>query len=223
MAQHASTHDFVPALGYHWLTRLYDPLLAVTMRERALKAQLVRQAELRAGQVVLDFGCGSGTLAMLLKQSCPAARVIGLDPDPKILSLARRKVAAAGLDIELRQGFLTADTFAPASLDRVVTSLVLHHLTHVERDGVLAIFRRILRPDGELHIADFGAPRGRYARFISHFFQHFDGAERTADNLGGRLAAQIAAAGFADVGVLAHRGTPFGTVEYLRAVAPSAA
>lgn len=212
-----TTGEFVPALGYHWLTRLYDPLLALTLRERALKQQLVDQAGLRPGQDVLDFGCGTGTLAILLKRSCPGARVVGLDPDVNVLALAREKIAAGGLDIELRQGFLTADTFAPASFDRIVSTLVLHHLTHEERAAVFAVFRHILRPGGQLHIADFGLPASRYARLISGLFQHFDGAERTADNLAGRLAVQVADAGFAGTNVVAHRGTVFGTVEYLRA------
>lgn len=212
-------HDFVPALGYHWLTRLYDPLLAVTLRERALKQRLIDQAGLRPGQAVLDFGCGTGTLAILLKRACPGARVVGLDADPNVLALARRKIDAAGLDVELRQAFLAADTFPPASFDRVVSTLVLHHLAPAERDAVLAVMRTLLRPGGELHVADFGPPRTRWARLMTHVLHHFDGAERTDDNLRGRLPAQIAAAGFAAVAVAGHRDTPFGTVEYLRATA----
>lgn len=214
-------HDFVPALGHHWLTRLYDPLVALTMREGALKQQLVEQVGLQPGHAVMDFGCGTGTLAILLKRSCPGARVVGLDADPAVLALARRKIDAASLDIELREGFLAADTFPSASFDRVVSTLVLHHLTHDERASVLALLRGLLRPGGELHVADFGAPRTRWARVVTHAFRHFDGAERTADNLGGRLAGQVAAAGFAAVAVVGHRGTAFGTVDYLRAaVAP---
>lgn len=215
------SHDFVPALGWHWLTRLYDPLVALTMREGALKQQLVEQVGLRPGQVVLDFGCGTGTLAILLKRACPGARVVGLDADPTVLALARRKIDAAGLDIELRQGFLTGDTFPSASFDRVVSTLVLHHLTRAERDAVLALLRALLRPGGELHVADFGPPRSRWARLINHAFRHFDGAARTADNLGGRLPGQVSAAGFTTVAVVGHRATPFGTVDYLRAGVPA--
>lgn len=213
--------DFVPALGYHWLTRFYDPLLALSLRERPLKQQLVDQAAPRPGQSVLDFGCGTGTLAILLKRACPEARVVGLDADAAVLALARRKIEAAGLAIELRQGFLDADTFPPASFDRVLSTLVLHHLTHDEKLAVLAVFRRILRPGGELHVADFGPPRTAYARLITRAFRHYDGAERTADNLAGRLAALVEQAGFAAVAVTGSRGTAFGTVDYVRAALPA--
>ena len=217
MHAHEQSPDFVPALGYHWLTRFYDPLVALTLRERALKQQLVDQAGLRPGHAVLDFGCGTGTLALLLKRACPEARVVGVDADPTVLALARRKIDDAGLAIELHQGFLTAETFPPASFDRIVSTLVLHHLTHDEKLATLAVLRGLLRAGGELHVADFGAPRSAYARLVTHVFRHFDGAQRTADNLGGHLASVVVAAGFNAVAVVGHFGTPFGTVEFLRA------
>ena len=220
----AHAHDaptqppFVPALGWHALTRLYDPLIALTLRERVVKQQLVDQARLAPGQAVLDFGCGTGTLALLLKRSCPAARVVGVDVDPVVLELARRKIARAGLDIELRQGVFTAETFAPASFDRVVSTLVLHHLTRDEKLAVLRAMRVALRPGGELHVADFGPPHTALMRLLSRVISHVDGAGRVGDNLAGYLPALVAEAGFADVATLAHRSTPFGSLAYLRAV-----
>lgn len=217
MTQSAHDADFVPALGYHWLTRFYDPLIALTLRERALKQQLIDQVGLRPGHAVLDFGCGTGTLLLLLKQSCPDARVVGIDADPAVLALARSKIERARLAVELRQGFLTAETFVPASFDRIVSTLVLHHLTHDDKLATLAVLHGLLRPGGELHVADFGAPRTAYARLVGHVFRHFDGEQRTADNLGGQLASIVAGAGFSEAAVVGHRATPFGTVEFLRA------
>jgi len=216
---HSDTSDkpFVPALGWHWLTRFYDPFIALMLRERVLKQQLVDQAQLKAGYSVLDFGCGTGTLAMLVKRACPAARVMGIDADPQVLAIAREKVARAGLDIELQQGFFTADTFPPASFDRIVTSLVLHHLTHDEKLAVLRAMRTALRGDGELHVADFGAPHTALMRVPSRVVQMVDGADRIGDNLAGRLPEIIAAAGFTAVETLDRRATPFGTLAYLRA------
>ena len=120
---------YIPALGFDWLTRFYDPVLRATLREDKFKRLLVEQARLQRGQDVLDLGCGTATLTIMLKQSCPGARIIGLDGDPKVLAVAREKVAAAGADVELHEGMAFAPPFAPGSFDRVVSSLVLHHLT----------------------------------------------------------------------------------------------
>ena len=125
-----SGRAYVPALGFDWLTRFYDPLLALTLRERALKGRLVDQA---------DVGCGTGTLAILAKARQPQARVVGLDGDGAVLAIARRKIARAGVDVELREGLANSDpTFTPASFDRILTSLVLHHLTTEDKRGALA-------------------------------------------------------------------------------------
>ena len=74
------------------------------MRESTFKRRLVEQARIEKGQRVLDLGCGTGTLTILIKKSHPEAEVIGLDGDPNILEIARTKIAKAGLDITLDQG-----------------------------------------------------------------------------------------------------------------------
>jgi ubiquinone/menaquinone biosynthesis C-methylase UbiE len=217
---HSDDMPFVPALGFHWLTRFYDPFIALMLRERPLKQKLVDQAKLTPGCAVLDFGCGTGTLAMLVKRACPSARVVGIDADPQVLAIARQKIAAAGLEIELQQGFLTADTFPTGSFDRIVSSLVLHHLTRDEKLGVLRAMRGALRPGGELHVADFGMPHSLFTRIASGLVQAVDGAERIGDNLAGRLPEIVATAGFSNVATLDRRTTPFGALAYLRATAP---
>jgi cyclopropane fatty-acyl-phospholipid synthase-like methyltransferase len=77
----ASSNSYIPALRYRWLTRFYDPIVRVTTRERTFKEALLRQAEIQAGQRVLDLGCGTGTLATMVKCSYPSAEVFGLDAD----------------------------------------------------------------------------------------------------------------------------------------------
>src|SRR6059036_3560803 len=78
---------YIPALGFDWLTRFYDPVLRVTLREEKFKRLLVTQACVQPGQDVLDLGCGTATLTIMLKQSCPGAKIIGLDGDPKVLAI----------------------------------------------------------------------------------------------------------------------------------------
>ena len=150
---------YVPALGFDWLTRFYDPVLRATVREETFKRRLIEQARIQAAHDVLDLGCGTATLTIMVKQTCPAARVVGLDGDPKVLAIAREKVARAGVEVELREGMAFAPPFPPASFDRVVSSLVLHHLTSVNKRATLARVRELLRPGGELHVADWGRPQ----------------------------------------------------------------
>lgn len=209
--------SFVPAMGLDWLTPFYDPFIRLALREEAVKQRLIDQAGIAPGMSVLDLGCGTGTLALLIKRSHPTARVVGLDVDPRILEIARAKIAAAGADIELRRGTAEEAGFAPGTFDRVVTSLVLHHLTTAEKLATLRALRRALRPDGELHIADFGPPHNALMWFVSLPARFFHGASRLKENLSGRLPALVREAGF---GAVSERGrvmTPFGTLVFTSA------
>lgn len=211
---------YIPALGFDWLTRFYDPVLRLTLREERFKRLLVEQARVQAGQDVLDLGCGTATLTIMVKRSCPDARVVGLDGDPKVLAIAREKVAAAGVEVELHEGMAFALPFPPASFDRVVSSLVLHHLTTENKRRTLAGVRDLLRPRGELHVADWGRPHNALMWVASLGIRVFDGSATTADNLSGRLVHLMEEAGLSSVRETHQEMTMFGTLSLYRAVAP---
>jgi ubiquinone/menaquinone biosynthesis C-methylase UbiE len=215
----SSTPKFVPALGVDWLTPLYDTV-AWLMGERALKRRLIAQAAIEPGQAVLDVGSGTGTLLMLAHEAAPGARLSGVDIDPRIIAIARAKLAAAGIPAEIVQGSATAPPLPPASFDRVLTTLVLHHLTTAQKGEAFAAIRRLLKPGGELHVADWGKPQNLLMEIAALSFRYFDGDETTGANLRGELPAMMRTAGFVDVREVEHRMTPLGTLAYLRATAP---
>jgi len=91
-------HQYIPALRFGWLTGLYDPVIRWTMREDLFKPGLVEQVGMQPGHRVLDLGCGTATLTILLKQRQPQSTVAGIDGDPVVLARAREKAAEAGVD-----------------------------------------------------------------------------------------------------------------------------
>src|SRR5262245_20402759 len=128
---------YIPAAGHDLLLPLYDPLLRLLGRQERTHGRLIELASIGPGQGVLEIGCGTGALAVLVKRRYPETRVVGLDPDPKALDRARAKADRAGLEIEWHQGFADALPFADDSFDRVLSSLMLHHLTMTEKQRAL--------------------------------------------------------------------------------------
>lgn len=211
---------YVPALSFDALTPLYDWAVALTMREQAFRTHLIERAALAPGMRVLDLGCGTGTLTIMMTAAVPGLNVIGLDLDPTILAIARRKAAARGAAVEFVEGSVVAPPLAPGSLDRIVTTLVLHHLTNDEKERCLAAARRLLRPGGSLHIADFAKPHHAYSRVAASLFRYFDGYERTAANLEGRIPEMMRRAGFTNVVEGEPWTTAFGTLGFIAGSAP---
>lgn len=198
--------DFVPAFGFHWLTPLYDPLTRGTL---PVKRRLVAQAEIPASGRVLDVGCGSGALVSLVKRGYPDASVAGVDVDPKILAIARRKLA--GLDVDLRLGRLADVGFEPESFDRVLTTYVLHHLSSEEKVDILRTIRGLLRPGGSLHIADFGVPATLLMRAVSTPVRWLDRG-RLAPHFAGQIPDLLRTAGFTSVSPGTDTSSPIGTI-----------
>jgi cyclopropane fatty-acyl-phospholipid synthase-like methyltransferase len=202
----------VPALRYHWLTSLYDPVVRVTTRERTFRKLLVEEAGVRAGERVLDLGCGTGTLLALLHQTTPSAQLHGVDADSQVLGLARRKLSAAGVTAELSEALASDTGYEAASFDCIVSSLFFHHLTTEQKYATLAHARHLLRPEGRVVIADWGRPHNLLMRAAFLAVQVLDGFEITADNVAGRLPELMTQAGFRDVAEQHRVMTPLGSI-----------
>ncbi len=213
---------YIPALKYNWLTALYDPLLRWTLRESTFKERLVQQAGITAGQHVLDLGCGTATLTLLIKQTHRDAEVVGLDGDRKVLDIARAKIARAHMSVSLIQGMSYALPFPDNTFDRVVSSLLFHHLTRENKQRTLREALRVLQPGGELHVADWGQARNGLMRLAFFAVQLLDGFETTRDHVNGRFLELWAETGFQHVRQTVSYRTLFGTVSVFQAHKPLA-
>jgi ubiquinone/menaquinone biosynthesis C-methylase UbiE len=208
---------YVPAAGRSAFTRLYDPVLRITMREGAWRPDLVDAVTTGHPRSVLEVGCGTGTLTLAMEQAAPETRLVGVDGDPEALDIARSK-AAPGSGIEWVEGMAQELPFADGEFDRVVTSLVIHHLVPESKRSALAEMRRVLKPGGRLHVADFGKPHDPFMRAVFRAnVQTFDGIENTRDHAEGRLPAYIEEAGFTDVRVGKRLRTAAGSLELITA------
>ena len=71
------------------------------MRESVFKHRLIINAHIEERDRVLDLGCGTGTLTLLIKKMHPLAIVFGLDGDETVLNIAREKIARAKIEIKI--------------------------------------------------------------------------------------------------------------------------
>ena len=205
----ALRRTFLPAAGHDFFLPFYDPLVKLLGGERARRA-LLGQAGLRPHQRVLDVGCGTGTLAVLIKTLHPDVDVVGLDPDPKAVGRAQRKAARVGVSIRLDVGFSDELPYADGSFDRVFSSFMLHHLPADEKERSLSEIRRVLAPGGSFHLLDFSGPGHASGGFMSRWLHSHD---RLRDNSEGRVLDLMRRAGFAEPALVGRGALLFGHVQ----------
>ncbi|MCX7586295.1 class I SAM-dependent methyltransferase [Phenylobacterium sp. 58.2.17] len=217
-----NTRDFTPALGRHELTQAYDRAIALMTRERRWRTALLKLVAPREHEIILDVGCGTGTFALMLKAASPDARIIGVDPDPNVLALAKRKADEAGLAVEWRQGFGDglSEVAPDGTVDKIVSSLVFHQCSVEVKQAILSAIRRALKPGGQVAIADYGLQRTPLMRVLFRQVQMLDGFDHTQPNADGVLPGLMSAAGLADVEETRIVPTPTGSISLYSARAP---
>ena len=207
---------YVPAAGRAALTGGYDLIMRASMREKTSRARLAEQTLHGLGQgELLDLGCGTGTLSLAIAEQVPSVQVTGLDGDPDALKLARRKDRRGR--VTWIEGRATSLPFPNRAFDRVIASLLLHHLRDEDKRRALLEASRVLGPTGRLHVCDWGPPRGLVPRAGFAVLRVIDGRENTRAHARGATATMIAAAGFQTIVLMGRLATPWGTLEFWRA------
>jgi ubiquinone/menaquinone biosynthesis C-methylase UbiE len=209
-----SKRTYLPAAGSDSLLPLYDLMTKLMGADRA-RRRLLDQAQIRSGHRVLDVGCGTGSLTIQLKRLNPETDVVGLDPDPKALALAKRKAVRAAVSIQLDHGFGDELPYPDGSFDRVLSSLMFHHVPTDEKEKTLRAVRRVLKPGGEFHMLDFEGPEKGAHGILSRLLHS---SARLKDNSESRVLHFMTEAGFAEPKKVGHRQMFFGHIAYYRAI-----
>ncbi|MGH8261538.1 MAG: class I SAM-dependent methyltransferase [Steroidobacteraceae bacterium] len=151
---------------------LYDAIvwLALRGRERRMRRRLLDLSHLRSGESVLDVGCGTGTLAILAKETVgQSGTVCAVDPSREMLIRARAKAARAGAEIRFENAAAQALPFEASSFDVALSTIMLHHLGRLARRELAAELRRVVRPGGRVLLVDFAGPAAKHRGMAAHF------------------------------------------------------
>lgn len=209
-----SHREFLSAAGRDVFLPLYDPLVRLMGFGRAGQ-ELISQANIEPGHCVLDIGCGTGTLIVMLKRQYSTVQVVGLDPDSKALRRARNKAMRAGVSVQLEHGFADELPYGERSFDRVFSSFMFHHLDEQERERTSREVLRVLKPGGSFHLLDFVTDDTAHG-----FFERlFGGHALMKTNTNERILTLVSRAGFTNVAKVKDGTMLFGLMRmsYFRA------
>ncbi len=205
---------YIRALSFKSLTPIYDAAIQWTLPEQSLKRRLLERADIQPGQRVLDLGCGTGTLTLMLKRAAPQSLVTGLDGDDEVLAIAASKAGREGLQISWDHALAYDLPYPEASFDVVLSSLVTHHLASPEKLRAFMEVHRILRPGGMFHILDFGRPFSLITRLQAAVMQNL---EESRDNFNGQILPLLVGAGFRKASEDEKQQTIFGPIWFYQA------
>jgi ubiquinone/menaquinone biosynthesis C-methylase UbiE len=153
----------------------------------------------------------------MAKQAQPEADVVGLDADPDMLKVAKYKSAQLKVPVKLDVGFTNKLPYPDESFDRVLSSIMIHHLKTPDKWHTAREVYRILKPGGQLHIIDFGKPVTWYGKLLGPLLHKFEEAN---DNIDGKLPEIFGAPGL-KTDVVGNFWTFFGDQAFLRGEKPA--
>jgi ubiquinone/menaquinone biosynthesis C-methylase UbiE len=137
-------------------------------RERVLREETVNLAQVKAGDCILEIGCGTGTLTLAAKKKAGVSgKAFGIDIIPGMIEVSQRKAAEANEDITFRSGSIDDIPFSENQFDVVMCSFMIFHMSETTRRKGIAEIHRVLKPQGRLLVLDMALPSQPLPRAIA--------------------------------------------------------
>lgn len=155
-------------ISWAWFYDIFTKVLFGGMVQKMMKST-VKLAKIQSGEKVLDVGCGTGTLAVLAKQTTRDAEISGIDASPEMIARAQQKAKQQQVDVDFQIGLVEDLRFPEDSFDVVMNSLMFHHLPSADlKKKALQEMLRVLKPGGRVLVVDFEPPKpGLYKSFLT--------------------------------------------------------
>jgi SAM-dependent methyltransferase len=133
--------------AYHWAELAHRLPQSYSARLHAQYGWFVGEARRRRPSLIVDVGCGDAALSHLLAEAT-GARVVGVDPEPRGIELAKERLAGEGSPVEVQLGSGESLPFGDGEASLVVMSEVIEHVP--DADSLFAEAARVLAGDGTL-------------------------------------------------------------------------
>ena len=135
--------------------------------EERIRSKVLDLLPLRGDETVLEVGCGTGTVAMMIaRRLTERGRILGLDPSPEMLARAKEKLSRILSPALLIEGTGSRLPLPDASVDSLVLFLTLHEMAHGDRLEALREGLRVLKPGGHLLIGELHRPSSPVGRLL---------------------------------------------------------
>ena len=202
--------DHIKPLTVGFLTPFYDSVIKIFAFEK-LYQKIASQIPPDKAIHILDIGTGTANLAIAIKKRSPNAKILGIDPDEKILKIAEEKIKKEKLDIKLVKAFAQKLPLKSKSFDYLVSSFAIHHIPSDLKGQVFYEMYRVLRSGGTILIIDIGVPKNLLAKIAGTVFSLI---ESVGPNLRGFIPKALKEVGFYNVKEVESK---FGLVSFYRA------
>ena len=176
---------------------------------------ILARLDLKPGQVVADFGCGTGAFARRAARRCAA--VVAIDLSAAMLDFVEWKAKEEGLDnLRCRRGgFLTYAHDGPP-FDAIHTGLALHHLPDFWKQKALDRLAGMLKPGGRLHLLDVVFQEENSEENIGAWIAQMEakGGAEVAESIRAHVAKEYSTFAWILEGLLARAGFRIDHAEY---------